>query len=144
MDRLINNECNHLLQSLYVLFIIYFPIWVTDDFFIYLVVQFLFLTCVCFSSPMQHDLQRGCEVFLVLKYLHLPFYSFKRVGEGLGDSGCETAINEVLQGSEAKRRLLPEFVQVHVNCIASNREGKRTCRRMKCTVSYSIINDVCR
>ncbi|KAG7225787.1 hypothetical protein INR49_014438 [Caranx melampygus] len=36
---------------------------------------------------------------------------FKRVREGLRHSCCQTATNEVLEGSEAKRRLLPELVQ---------------------------------
>lgn len=74
---------------------------------------------------------------LVVNYLHLPLYSFKRVGEGLGHSCCQTTINEILERSETKRRLLPELVQVHVNGIAPDRKGKSTCRQKKCTSSYT-------
>lgn len=61
-----------------------------------------------------------------ITHLHLSFYCFKRVGKGLSHSCCKTAINEVLEGSEAKRRLLPELTQVHVDCIARNRKWKCT------------------
>lgn len=61
-------------------------------------------------------------------YLHLSLHSFKRVGEGLSHSCCKAAIEEVLEGSEAKRRLLPQFTHVHMNNITANREGESTCQ----------------
>lgn len=61
-------------------------------------------------------------------YLHLPLHSFKRVGEGLSHSCCKAAIEEVLEGSEAKRRLPPQFIYVHMNNITANREGESTCQ----------------
>lgn len=60
-------------------------------------------------------------------YLHLPLHSFKRVGEGLSHDCCKAAIEEVLEGSEAKRRLPPQFIHVHMNNITANREGESTC-----------------
>lgn len=57
------------------------------------------------------------------RYLHLPLHSFKRVGEGLSHSCCKAAINEVLERREAKRRLLPDFIHVHVNNTTANRKG---------------------
>lgn len=66
---------------------------------------------------------------MVINYLQLPLNSFKRVGQCLGHSCCQTAIDKVLEWSEAKRRLLPELVQVHVDHIATNRKRKGTCQR---------------
>lgn len=63
---------------------------------------------------------------LVVNYLHLPLYSFKRIGQGLSHSCCQAAINKALEWSEAKRGLLPELVQVHVDHTETHREGEST------------------
>lgn len=69
----------------------------------------------------------------MVNYLHLPLNSFKRIGQCLGHSCCQTAINEVLKGREARRWLLPELAQVHVYHIATNRKREGTCQ-MKPTI----------
>lgn len=65
---------------------------------------------------------------MTTNYLHLPLHRFKRVGEVLSHSCCKAAVNEVLEGSEAKRRLLPEFIHVHVNNVTANRKGESACQ----------------
>lgn len=62
-------------------------------------------------------------------YLHLPFDSFKRVGQGLSHSCCKAAIEEVLEGSEVLRRLPPQFIYVYMNNITAKREGESTCQK---------------
>lgn len=71
----------------------------------------------------------------MVNYLHLPLNSFKGIGQCLGHSCCQTAINKVLERSEAKRWLLPELVQVHVDHIATDRKRDSTCQQMKYTNS---------
>lgn len=46
----------------------------------------------------------------------------------MSHSCCEAAIDEVLEGSEAKRILLPEFIDVHMNNTTADRKGERTCQ----------------
>lgn len=65
---------------------------------------------------------------MTTNYLHLPLHCFKRVGEVLSHSCSKAAVNEVLEGREAKRRLLPQFIHVHVNNITANRKGESTCQ----------------
>lgn len=45
----------------------------------------------------------------------------------MSHSCCKAAIEEVLEGSEAKRRLPPHFIYVHVNNTTANGEGESTC-----------------
>lgn len=93
--------------------------------------SFIFINKFIKITPIWGQTHKIKLVKLLVTHLHFPFNGFKGVWERLSHSRCNAAVNEVLQRSEAKRRLLPQLVQIHVNRIASDWKGNRTCRRRR-------------